>query len=187
MWLSLSWRSGIWDSSPDSRRLAISRRNTPDLEAGSRKRAFLSDQSAAGSRSSILFARLGGVKTSSLLRFARQFKTSGLCCSSVSIGNPIEGAQRELAHRLGDEGWLAGVRYQRLGLRTEKRLLDFAEKRSLKRPKSLSALPLAFPREIAEHEVPPLDLHPVHRRPLGNNDRRRLRPHRRQRQRVAPN
>jgi len=65
-------------ASPTSSRLAISRRKTPDLQPGSRKVALGSLQSDAGRRSRISFASFGGVKTSSLLRFARQVSTSGL-------------------------------------------------------------------------------------------------------------
>ena len=63
---------------PSISRLAISRRNTPDLQAGSRNVALLSCHSSSGSISSIRFATSGGVNTSSLDRFARQVRTSGL-------------------------------------------------------------------------------------------------------------
>ncbi len=70
--------SGIWVSKPLSRRLAISRKNTPLFDTGSKKVALGFRQSAAGSKSSISLANPGGVNTSSLLRFAKQERTSGL-------------------------------------------------------------------------------------------------------------
>src|ERR1043165_2459507 len=78
MWFIRFWRFGVCFSSPLSRRLAISRRNTPDLQPGSRNLAFLLLQRSAGSVSRIRFTSCGGVKTSSLLRLAMQVRTSGL-------------------------------------------------------------------------------------------------------------
>ena len=57
---------------------AASRRKTHDLQAGSRILIEESDHISFGKRSSISFAILGGVNTSSLLRFASASKTSGL-------------------------------------------------------------------------------------------------------------
>ncbi len=70
--------SGISASKPIIKRLAISRKNTPDLLTGSRKVVDLSLNNATGSISKISPTNLGGVKTSSLLKLARQDKTSGL-------------------------------------------------------------------------------------------------------------
>ena len=50
----------------------------PVLTAGSKNFIFLSDQSLGGRRFSISFTNSGGVKTSSLLKLAKQLKTSGL-------------------------------------------------------------------------------------------------------------
>src|SRR5579864_4404182 len=58
--------------------------------------AFLSLQSSAGSMSSIRLASCGGVKTSSLLRFAR-------------IGQPEVVSQRIFSHRFGKENLLAEI------------------------------------------------------------------------------
>ena len=49
---------------PSRSRLAISRRNTPDLQAGSRNLVFGSLNSSCGSISSMAFATSGGVNTS---------------------------------------------------------------------------------------------------------------------------
>lgn len=78
IWLMRCCLSGIWGSKPAIKRLAISHRNTPDLQTGSRNVAFLSRQSSSGKLSKIWLAKLGGVNTSSLLRLARQVNTSGL-------------------------------------------------------------------------------------------------------------
>ena len=68
-------------------RLTISRRKTPDLAHGSKNVRSLFDQmfspefdcaQAASKESSIWFANSGGVKTSSLDKFAMQVRTSGL-------------------------------------------------------------------------------------------------------------
>ena len=77
MWSMRSWRFGICVSRPFSSLFAISLRNTPDLENGSRNLLLGLVNNSCGSRSSILLAMFGGVKTSSLLRFARQFSISG--------------------------------------------------------------------------------------------------------------
>ena len=63
---------------PPSSRLAISRRNTPDLQPGSRKRGILIAPEFCGQQVQNLITSCGGVKTSSLLRLARQVRTSGL-------------------------------------------------------------------------------------------------------------
>ena len=52
--------------------------SVPVLLTGSRKRASGLLHNSAGSISSILFTTAGGVKTSSLLKLARQVSTSGL-------------------------------------------------------------------------------------------------------------
>ena len=58
--------------------LVISLRKTPDLDTGSKKVTVLSDHNSLGKESNIWFATFGGVKTSSLLKFARQVSISGL-------------------------------------------------------------------------------------------------------------
>ena len=72
----------------------ISRRNTPDLVKGSRNVTVgsaqmsapsLSAAHASASVSSIRLANSGGVKTSSLERFAMQVSTSGLRPRSVKL------------------------------------------------------------------------------------------------------
>jgi hypothetical protein len=65
-------------SNPVINRLAISRKKTPDLQAGSRKVVLGLLNSSCGSKSNILFATSGGVKTSSLERLAKHSKMSGL-------------------------------------------------------------------------------------------------------------
>jgi hypothetical protein len=78
MWLIRFCLSGILVSKPCISRFAISRKNTPLLETGSKNLAFGFLQSSAGSKSKISFTKLGGVNTSSLLKLARQDSTSGL-------------------------------------------------------------------------------------------------------------
>ena len=73
-----SCKSGILSARPSISLFAISRKKTPLLHAGSKNLASGSVKSSCGNKSSIAFATSGGVKTSSLLRFARQDKTSGL-------------------------------------------------------------------------------------------------------------
>lgn len=50
MWFALFCSLGIRSSNPAMSRLAISRRNTPDLQTGSRNRASSSLQIVAGSK-----------------------------------------------------------------------------------------------------------------------------------------
>ena len=56
----------------------ISLRKTPDLVTGSRKVVSFEWNNSWGNKSSILLTNSGDVKTSSLLKLARQDKTSGL-------------------------------------------------------------------------------------------------------------
>ena len=88
MWSTRSSRSGISSASPSTRRVVISRRNTPDLVNGSRNVTSMVGPDARAvvvgvptrraRRSSIWFANSGGVKTSSFDRLAMHVSTSGL-------------------------------------------------------------------------------------------------------------
>ncbi|MEG9429990.1 MAG: hypothetical protein VZQ61_03595 [Christensenellaceae bacterium] len=78
IWSNLCCKSGNCGSNPFISLLAISLKNTPVLQAGSKNVVSGFLKSSCGKRSSIWFTISGGVKTSSLERFARQLKTSGL-------------------------------------------------------------------------------------------------------------
>ena len=74
IWSILFWSFGIFFSSPVLSLFTISLKNTPVLQVGSRNFAFSSIQISLGRISNNLLTVEGGVKTSSLLRLAKQFK-----------------------------------------------------------------------------------------------------------------
>jgi hypothetical protein len=78
MWLIRSCLLGICFSKPCISRFAISRKNTPLFETGSKNLALGLLHNSIGSKSKMSFTKLGGVNTSSLLKLARQESTSGL-------------------------------------------------------------------------------------------------------------
>src|SRR5580704_6619340 len=174
MWSSRFWRFAMYFSILLSRRLTISRRNTPDLQPGSRKVVFLSLQRSAGSTSRIWFTSCGGVKTSSLLRFAMQLKTSGLKLFS-GTGDLQEMDGGMFPYRSGDKDVLAKV--------GEKGQLLLAVQSREQR--DLHGLLMA--KQFAKREVSPFQHAPVDRRPFRKDDMARLLTYCPERQGVAPN
>ena len=150
MWSMRSCKSGNSSASPSISRLAISRRNTPDLQAGSRKVTLLSCQMSSGSISSIWLATSGGVNTSSLLRFARQVRTSGLYTAlkkSRIVLHPPVICQRKFSDRGGDER------------------LDFL----IVLPAYTSLFGIIV-HKFMQHKIPALDLVPGDNAPFGKDD-----------------
>src|ERR1700726_340368 len=174
MWSNRFWRFAMYFSNPLSRRLTISRRNTPDLQPGSRKVLFLSLQRSPRSTSRIWFTSCGGVKTSSLLRFAMQLRTSGL--KLISDTGDLHVMDRGIfPYRSGDKHMLTKVGEEReLLLAVQTR-----EQRGLHGS--------LMPKQFAECKIPPFEHAPVDRRPLWKDDVAGLLTYCIERQSIAPN
>src|SRR5690348_10985053 len=174
MWSTRLWRLGICFSRPLSRRLTISRRNTPDLHPGSRNLIFLLLHRSAGRISRIRFTICGGVKISSLLRLAMQLKTSGLKLFS-GTGDLQEMDWGIFPYRTGDKHVLTKIG-------EEGQLLLCVQTGEQGRLHGV-----LVPKQFAKSEIPPLQHAPVDRRPFGKDDMARPLAYRPESEGVAPN